>query len=111
LWLPSSRVPPSGVCSRCLIATSGSVVSSPSSSSAQPAGIGLFQRLAMRSLPKATVVVAMSRTNGACRPAGAANDSGFVEIFASRPNVGTMATNGELVVATPIMSCASAIIE
>ena len=84
---------------------------SPPSSSAQPEGIGLPQRLAMRSLPKATVVVAMSSTNGACRPAGAANEIGFVDSFGARPNVGTIAINAELVVATPIMSCSSAIIE
>ena len=93
------------------MATSGSVVGSPSSSSAHPDGIGLPQRLAMRSLPKATVVVAMSSTNGAWRPAGAAKEIGFVDSLGARPNVGTIAMNAELVVATPIMSCSRAIIE
>ena len=53
----------------------------------------------------------MSSTNGAWRPAGAANEIGLVESLGSRPNVGTMATYGELVVASPIMPCSRAIIE
>jgi len=52
----------------------------------------LFQREATESLPMATVVVAMLRTNGAWRSAGAANEIGLVESIALRPNVGTMAT-------------------
>src|SRR2546429_8934885 len=93
------------------MATSGSVVGSPSSSSAHPDGIGLPQRLAMRSLPKATVVVAMSSTNGAWRPAGAANEIGVVERFCARPDVGTTAVDAEFAVAPPILSCSSALLE
>src|SRR5213594_3850719 len=78
LWLPRSRVPPSGVTRRCFSATKGSVVGVPASSSAQPDGIGVFHREATESLPMATVVVAMSSTNGAWRPAGAANEIGLV---------------------------------
>src|SRR5947208_1064216 len=78
LWPPSSREPPRGDRSRCFSATMGSVVGRPRSSSAQPAGIGFPQREATTSLPTATVVVAMSSTNGAWRPAGAANESGLV---------------------------------
>ena len=68
------------------------MVGVPLSSSAQPDGIGLFHREATESLPMATVVVAMSSTNGAWRPAGAANEIGLVESMALRPNVGTIAT-------------------
>ena len=83
----------------------------PRSSSAQPSGIGFPHREATTSLPTATVVVAMSRTNGAWRPAGAAKESGLVPNIACRPKVGTAAGLGVLVVARPIMSCSSASIE
>jgi hypothetical protein len=96
---------------RCLRATKGSVVGSPLSSRAQPAGIGFFHRDATDSLPMATVVVAMSSTKGAWRPAGAAKEMGLVLSFGARPKVGTMARYAEFVVESPIMSCSSAIIE
>src|SRR2546429_9226844 len=86
------------------MATSGSVVGSPSSSSAHPDGIGLPQRLAMRSLPKATVVVAMSSTNGAWRPAGAAEEIGVVDSLGARADGGTIAMKAEVVVATPVQA-------
>ena len=53
----------------------------------------------------------MSSTNGAWRPAGAANESGLVLSIPFRPKVGTAAGEGMLVVLKPIMSCSSAIIE
>ena len=62
-------------------------------------------------MPIATVVVAMSSTNGAWRPAGAAKEIGFVLSMPFRPKVGTAAGTGMLVVASPIISCSSAIIE
>jgi hypothetical protein len=71
----------------------------------------LFQREAIVSLPTATVVVAMSSTNGACRAAGAARLSGLVPIIGFLAKVGTMATKGELVTAKPIMPRARAIME
>ena len=83
---------------------------SPSVSRAHPAGIGLPQRSATDSLPSATVLVAMSRTNGYSRLAGAASEIGFVPSMAWRPWVGT--TSGpELVRLIPIMSCGRAIME
>ena len=89
----------------------GSVVGRPLGSSAQPAGIGFAQREATWSFPIATVLVAMSSTNGASPPAGAATDSGFVPRSGLRPKVGTVAGHGELVRLMPIMSWGSAIIE
>src|SRR5262245_696165 len=46
------------------------------------------QREAIVSLPTATVVVAMSRTNGACRSAGAARLRGLVPIIRFQAKVG-----------------------
>jgi hypothetical protein len=83
----------------------------PLASRPQPSGIGLFQREAIVSLPTATVVVAMSSTKGECPAAGAAKLSGLVPSIGFLAKVGTMATNGELVTAKPIIPRASAIIE
>ena len=71
----------------------------------------MSQREAMVSLPTATVVVAMSSTKGLCAAAGAAKLSGLVPIMGFLAKVGTMATNGELVTARPIMPRSRAIIE
>jgi hypothetical protein len=42
-------------------------------------------------LPRATLVLAMSITIGACLPAGAAMDQGLVPIIFSRPPQGAIA--------------------
>jgi hypothetical protein len=98
---------------RCRVAsaTGGSVVGCPAGSSAQSRGMGFAQREATWSFPIATVLVAMSNTKGCSRPAGAARDRGFVPSIARRPNVGTVAGPGALVIDRPIMSWARAIIE
>ena len=87
------------------------MVGRPVASRAQPSGIGLAQRAATDSFPMATVLVAMSSTNGYSRPAGAANEMGLVLSMDCRPNVGTTAGDGPLVRLIPIMSWGSAIIE
>ena len=111
MWLPSSRLPPSGESRREASTSFALVVGRPSASRPQPSGIGLFQREAIVSLPTATVVVAMSRTNGVWRAAGAAKLRGLVPIMGFFAKVGTIATNGELVTASPIIPRSSAIIE
>ncbi len=79
-----------------------SVTVLPSPSTTQPAGSGLWLSLYTRTFPAATVVVAMSSSNGALRFAGAANASGFVPMTGSAPNVGTMVTPRVAEVTMPI---------
>jgi hypothetical protein len=74
-------------------------------------GVGFPQREAMESLPTATVVVAMSSTYGLWAPARAATLIGLVPSIGFRAKVGTMASEGALVKANPIIPRASAIIE
>lgn len=80
MWLPSSRLPPSGESSREASTSFALVVGRAWASSPQPSGIGLPQRETIVSLPTATVVVAMSRTNGMWRAAAAARLSGLVPV-------------------------------
>src|SRR5206468_9967432 len=77
----------------------------------QPGGSGLWFSLYTRTLPAATVVVAMSSSNGALHFAGAAKASGFVPMTGSAPKVGTMVTPRVAEVTKPITPRSAAILE
>ena len=68
----------------------GSVSGWPSGPTIQPAGIGSPRWASVLILPTAATVVAMSRTNGGCSPAGTAIAIGLVPSSRSEPpNGGT----------------------
>ena len=96
-------VPPSGVCvPPCSsMTTVASVVGLPSASFAQPMGSGKFSLYLLRTLPPATVVVAISKLNVLLRLVGAAKAMGLVENFGSLPNVGATLRRAADVVAIP----------
>src|SRR6185437_5806413 len=90
------------------IAARGSVVGRPSGSSAQPSGMRSSRWRARYTLPRATALLAMSRTIGACRPAGAAIDHGLLPTTLRRPPHGAMAGLA-LVERKPMQPAAAAI--
>ena len=91
------------------MASAGSRSGRPSASIAQPSGSSRPSSQARRSLPMATVLVAMSRQKGGLRRAGAAKAMGLVPNIGSRPRVGTTEAFQTLLVARPMKPASAAI--
>ncbi len=91
------------------MAAVASVVGCPSRPTAQPRGMSSPLRFATSTLPSATALVAMSSTNGARPPVGAASAIGLVPSAGFFARVGT--TMGDVFVQDiPMKSSRSAII-
>src|SRR3989442_12207998 len=88
-----------------------SVTDLPSPSTTQPDGSGLWFSLYTRTFPAATVVVALSSSNGALRLAGAAKASGLGPMTGSAPQVGTIGPTPVAGATMPLPPPSAAVLE